>query len=84
MGQSYDYSFNSVRLRVLGDLVRGCVIPAGIVVLALRLVGVKLSYISGTLVIPVAALSGAYLQSVYKDHVDAKEAKKLGAVPVPR
>ena len=84
MGQSYDYSINSVRLRVLGDLIRGCVVPAGTAVLALRLVGVKLGYISGAFVFPIAALSGAYLLSVYRDHVDAKEASKLGAVPVPR
>ena len=84
MGQSYDYSINSVRLRVLGDLVRGCVIPAGIVVLALRLVGIRLGYTLGALVFPTAAISGAYLQSLYRDYVDAKEASKLGAIPVPR
>jgi len=84
MGQPYNYSIQSVRLRVLGDLLRGCVIPAGIVVLALRLVGVRLGYISGALVFPAAALSGAYLLSVYRDYVDAREASKLGAVPVPR
>jgi hypothetical protein len=84
MGQSYDYSIRSVRLRVLGDLFRGCVVPAGTAILALRLVGVRLGYISGALVFPFAALSGAYLLSVYRDYVDAKEAKQLGAVPVPR
>jgi len=84
MGQSYDYSINTVRLRVLGDLLRGCVIPAGAVVLALRLAGVRLGYISGALVFPVAALSAAYLLSVYRDYVAAKEASKLGAILVPR
>ena len=80
----YDYSIQSVRLRVLGDLLRGCVIPAGTVALALRLLGVRLGYISGALVLPAAALSGTYLISVYRDHINAKEASKLGAIPVPR
>ena len=84
MGESHDYSINSVRLRVVGDIIRGCVIPAGIVVLALRFVGVRLGYISGALVLPLAGLSGAYLQSVYRDYVNAQEASKLGAIPVPR
>ena len=84
MGQSYDYSIQSVRLRVLGDLLRGCVIPAGVVLLALRLAGIRLGYISGALMFPVAALFGSYLLSVYRDHVDAREASKLGAIQVPR
>ena len=84
MGQSYDYSINSIRRRVLGDLFRGCVVPAGIIILALRLVGVRLGYISGALAFPVAALSGAYLLSVYRDYVNAREASKFGAIPVPR
>lgn len=84
MGQSYDYSIQSVRLRVLGDLLRGCVIPAGAVLLALRLAGIRLGYISGALMFPVAALSGSYLLSLYRDHVDAREASKLGAIQVPR
>jgi hypothetical protein len=80
----YDYSIRSVRLRVLGDLVRGCVIPAGTVALALRLVGIRLGYISGAFLFPIAALSGAYLLSVYRDYVNAKEASRLGSIPVPR
>ena len=80
----YDYSIQSVRLRVLGDLLRGCVIPAGIVALVLRLVGIKLGYISVAFLFPVATLSGAYLLSLYRDYVDAKEASKLGSIPVPR
>lgn len=84
MGRSYDYSINSVRRRVLGDLFRGCLVPAGAIILALRLVGVRLGYISGVLVFPVAALSGAYLLSVHRDYVNAREASRLGAIPVPR
>ena len=83
MGQSNDYSIQSVRLRVLGDLFRGCVVPAGAILFALRLVGIKLGFISGALVFPVAALSGTYLLSVYRDYVSAQEASKLGAIPVP-
>ena len=69
---------------MLGDLLCRCVIPAGVAALALRLVGVRLGYISGALVFPAAALSGAYLLSVYRDYMDAKEVNRLGAVPVPR
>ena len=69
---------------MLGDLFRGWVIPAGTIILALRLLGVRFGYISGTLVFPVAALSGAYLLSVYRDYVNAREASKLGATLVPR
>ena len=84
MGKSYDYSMNSARRRVLGDLFRRCVVPAGTVVLMLRLVGVRLGYISWALVFPVAALSGVHLLSAYRDYVDAREASKLGAIPVPK
>ena len=80
----YDYSIQSIRLRVLGDLFRGCAIPAGAVALVLRLAGIRLGYISGALLFPIAALSGTYLASVYKDYVDAQEASKLGSIPVPR
>ena len=80
----YDYSIQSVRLRVLGDLLRGCVIPAGAVALALRLAGIRLGYISGAFLFPLAALSGAYLLSMYRDYVNAREASKLGSIPVPR
>lgn len=83
MGQSYDYSIRSVRLRVLGDIFRGFVLPAGAALLALRLVGIRLGYISGALVFPIAAFSGSYILSVYRDRVDSREASKLGAVPVP-
>jgi hypothetical protein len=83
MGQSYDYSIRSVRLRMLGDLFRACVLPAGAVFLALRLVGIRLGYFSGAVVFPVAAFSGSYLLSLYKDHADSREASKLGAIPVP-
>jgi hypothetical protein len=80
----YDYSIQSVRLRVLNDLLRGCVIPAGTVALALRLVGIRLGYISGALLLPIAVLSGTYLLSVYRDYVDAQEASRLGSILVPR
>ena len=80
----YDYSIQSLRLRALGDLFRGCVIPAGTVALALRMAGIKLGYISGAFLFPLAALSTAYLLSVYRDYVNAKEARKLGSIPVPR
>jgi len=80
----YDYSIQSVRLRVLGDLFRGCVIPAGAVALVLRLAGIRLGYISGALLLPVAALSGTYLLSAYRDYVDVKEASRLGSIPAPR
>lgn len=83
MGQTYDYSIQSVRLRVLGDLFRGCVLPVGVVLLALRLAGIRLGYISGTLVFPVAALSGSYLLSVYRSYVNSREASSLGAIPAP-
>jgi len=84
MGQSYDYSINSVRRRVLGDLLRGWVVPAGTIILTLRLVGVRFGYISGALAFPIAALSGACLLSVHRDYVNAREASRLGAIPVPR
>lgn len=83
MGQSYDYSIQSVRLRVLGDLFRGFALPVGAVLLALRLAGIRLGYISGALVFPAAALSGSYLLSRYRDYMDSREASRLGAVPVP-
>lgn len=83
MGRSYDYSIQSVRRRVLADLFRGCVLPAGAVLLVLRLVGIRLGYISGALTFPVAALSGSYILSVYRDYVDSREASRLGAVPAP-
>lgn len=84
MGQPYDYSVQSVRLRVLGDLFRGCALPVGAILLALRLVlGIRFGYMSGAFVFVVVALSGSYLLSVYRDHMDAREASKLGAVPVP-
>jgi len=84
MGKTYDYSIQSVRRRVLKDLFRGCVLPAGVVYLALRLAGIRLGFLLGALVFPAAALSGAYLLSAYKDYVDVREAGKLGAIPVPR
>ena len=83
MGQSYDYSIRSVRLRVLRDIFRGFAVPVGAVFLALRLVGIRLGYFSGALVFPVAALSGSYLLSVYRNYVDSREASRLGAIPVP-
>ena len=64
-------------------MLRGCVVPAGVVLLALRLVGIKLGYASSALVFPLAALSGSYLLSLYKHNADAQEAKRLGAIPVP-
>ena len=79
----YDHSIQSVRRRVVGGILRDCILPAGIVVLALRLAGVKLGYISGALMIPAVALSGMYLQSTYRGYVNAKECSRLGAVPVP-
>ena len=79
MGRSYDYSIQSVRQRVLGDVLRGCVVPAGAILFALRLVGIKLGYASSALVFPLAASSGSYLLSLYKHNVDSQEAKRLGA-----
>jgi len=62
------------------DLLRGCFIPSGAFVLTLRRLGIRLGYISGSLV----ALYGAYLLLVYRGYVDAKEGNKLGAIPVLR
>ena len=80
----YDYSIQAVRRRVVGGILRDCIIPAGVVALALRLAGIRLGYISGVLMLPVVALSGMYLQSAYRDYVNAREGSRLGAVPVPR
>lgn len=79
-----DYSIRSIRRRFVGGILRNCIIPVGVAALALRLAGIRLGYISGTLAIPAAALSGMYLLSVYRDHVNAKEASRLGAIPIPR
>ena len=83
MGRSYDYSIQSVRRRVSGNVLRGYLVPAGAILLALRLVGIKLGYASSALVFPLAALSGSYLLSLYKHNADAQEAKRLGAIQVP-
>jgi len=80
----YDHSIRSVRRRVVGSILRDSIVPAGVVALALRLAGIRLGYISGALLLPAAALFGMYLQSVYRDYVDAKESSRLGAVPVPQ
>lgn len=79
----YDYSIQSVRRRFVGGILRDCILPAGIVVLALRLAGVKLGYVSDTLMFLAVALSGMYLQSAYRGYVNARECSRLGAVPVP-
>ena len=80
----YDYSIQSVRRRVVGGILRDCIVPAGVVTLALKLTGIRLGYISGVLVLPAIALSGMYLQSAYRDYVNSKESSRLGAVPVPQ
>ena len=79
----YDHSIQAVRRRVIGGILRDCILPAGIVVLALRLADVKLGYISGALVFPAVALSGMCLQSAYRNYVNARECSRLDAVPVP-
>ena len=79
----YDHSIQSVRRRVVRGILRDCILPAGIVILVLRLTGVKLGYVSGAFMFPAVALSGMYLQSAYRNYANTRECSRLGAVPVP-
>ena len=80
----YDYSIQSVRRRVVGGILRDCIIPAGVATFALRLAGIRLGFISGAFMLPVVALFGMYLRSAYRDYVNSRESSRFGAVPVPR
>ena len=79
-----DYSIRAIRRRFVAGILRDCIIPAGVAALALRLAGIRAGYISGALAFPAAAFFGMYLLSVYRDHANAKEASRLGVIPIPR
>ena len=79
-----DYSIQSIRRRFVGGILRNCIVPAGVVALALRLAGIRLGFVSGALAFPAAALSGMYLLSVYRDYAYARECSRVGAIPVPQ
>ena len=79
-----DYSIQSIRGRFVRGILRDCIIPAGVVALALRLAGIRLGFISGALAFPAAALSGMYLLSAYRDYAYTKECSRVGAIPVPQ
>jgi len=84
-----DFSYESARLRALGDLAKAVVVPAVVLASLLKATKIELGYYT----IPCYGLSiflSSYLQALYRSFQEGKDAKQLakgvkgtiGSIPV--
>jgi hypothetical protein len=77
------YDHSRIRLRFLASVFRTCVLPAAVLAAALRVTDTHLGYLTVPSHILFISLL-FYLETLYANYVASREARRLGARPVPR
>jgi hypothetical protein len=76
------YDHSHVRLRFLASVFRTCVLPAAVLEAALRVTDTHLGYLTAPSHILFISLL-LYLKALYTNYVVSREARRLGARPIP-